>query len=246
MAIRPFLAMTAAEMRKNSALPPNVAWMACHFSPYGTGLSNLPRQLPPGALLMVDDITPIHGHDPELVAAQLTSCVEALDCPAVLLDFQRPGIEETSALVKHLSQALPCPVVVSELYGQSGGTSPVLLSPVPPSAPPEEHLQPWQGREIWLELALDGEQITLTEQGADVIPLPFGREFNGGFAEESLHCHYRIEMLDKEARFTLWRTPEDLDHLLEHAEALGIKAAVGLYQELDGFINPGLLLGKIP
>ena len=64
MAIAPFLAMTGAEMRNNSVLPDKIAWMACHFSPYGTGLSNLPKNLPAGSLLMVDDITPPHGHDP--------------------------------------------------------------------------------------------------------------------------------------------------------------------------------------
>ena len=47
MAIRPFLAMTAAEIRGTETLPPKTAWMACHFSPYSTGLSNLPKDLPP-------------------------------------------------------------------------------------------------------------------------------------------------------------------------------------------------------
>ena len=58
MAIAPFLAMTAAETRNHSVLPPKIAWMACHFSPYGLGLSNLPQRLPPHALLLLDDITP--------------------------------------------------------------------------------------------------------------------------------------------------------------------------------------------
>ena len=60
MAIAPFLAMTAAEMQNSSQLPPKIAWMACHFSPYGLGLSNLPKELPSDSLLMVDDITPPH------------------------------------------------------------------------------------------------------------------------------------------------------------------------------------------
>ena len=52
MAITPFLAMTAAEIEHSTPLPPNVAWMACHFSPYGAGLSNLPKNLPAGSLLI--------------------------------------------------------------------------------------------------------------------------------------------------------------------------------------------------
>ena len=54
MAIRPFLAMTAAEIRGTETLPPKTAWMACHFSPYSTGLSNLPKALPPGSMICYD------------------------------------------------------------------------------------------------------------------------------------------------------------------------------------------------
>ena len=89
MAIAPFLAMTAAEMHSCASLPEKVAWMACHFSPYGLGLSNLPKTLPPGSLLMMDDITPPQGHDPDLIAAQLEECVQKFQCSGVLLDFQR-------------------------------------------------------------------------------------------------------------------------------------------------------------
>ena len=64
MAITPFLAMTAAEMRNISVCPPKIAWMACHFSPYGLGLSNMPKDLPSNSLLIVDDYTPPSGHDP--------------------------------------------------------------------------------------------------------------------------------------------------------------------------------------
>ena len=91
MAIRPFLAMTAAEIQGTETLPPKTAWMACHFSPYSTGLSNLPKALPPGSMVILDDITPIHGHDAEAIAAQLRSRLEEIECSGVLLDFQRPG-----------------------------------------------------------------------------------------------------------------------------------------------------------
>ena len=47
MAIRQYLAMTAAEMTQAGSLPRHSAWMACHFSPYSTGLTNLPDRLPP-------------------------------------------------------------------------------------------------------------------------------------------------------------------------------------------------------
>lgn len=234
MAILPFLAMTAAEMAKVSDFPPKIAWMACHFSPYGLGLSNLPQRLPPHALLLLDDITPIREHDPQRIAEQLLKCLESLNCHGVLLDFQRPDVPETAVLVNHLTQTLPCPVIVSESYA-SELSCPVFLPPVPPSVALEEYISPWEGRSIWMEIGLTGELLTLTEQGCETVPLPFPNEASEGFPEKALHCHYRIETNEKSARFTLWRTEKDLAALLEEAEGLGISGAVGLYQEFSKF-----------
>lgn len=230
MAIRPFLAMTAAEIRNCGTIPEQICWMACHFSPYGLGLSNLPASLPPGSLLMLDDITPIHGHSPEVIAVQLIRCVRMLQCSGVLLDFQRPCVMETKNLAMHLSQALPCPVAVSQLYAEDFD-GPVFLSAPECHVPLQEHLKPWQGREIWLEGSMCGETITVSAEGTQVTPLPFCEETEG-FAEQTLHCHYRASIRDDRAEFTLWRTREDLDALLEEAASLGIPTAVGLYQEL--------------
>ena len=229
MAIQSFLAMTAAEIHGSSALPKKIGWMACHFSPYSVGLSNRPKRLPAGSLLIVNDITPIHGHDPEVVAAQLLEVLEALGCCAVLLDFQRPDSLETVQMAAFLADALPCPVAVSDLYAGSL-SCPVFLSSLPHHVPLKEHIAPWQGREVWLEPAMDAEEILINENGATASPLTHFHE-NRGHIDEALHCHYRVELSEKCARFTLWRTEEDIDHLLEEAEALGITTAVGLYQE---------------
>jgi len=236
MGIQPFLAMTAAEIAGNSVLPEKIAWMDCHFSPYGLGLSNLPRTLPPGSMLMVDDITPIRGHDPPLILDQLASCAERLKCSGILLDFQRPGCEETAALVELLTSDLPCPAAVSHHYAGTG-TFPVFLPPVPPSEPPEGHFSPWQGRDIWLELALSGEEITVTEEGASFSPLPDLRMDTEGFREEKLCCHYRCALGNEEVKFLLWRTEEDLKALMKKAEDFGVTTAVGLYQELSQLSN---------
>ena len=230
MAIVRYLAMTAAEIRANTVFPSEIAWMACHFSPYCTGLSNLPRTLPPGSLLILDDITPIHGHDPTEITAQFRELVEVLECRGVLLDFQRPDCEETAALARYLTQSLPCPVGVSEPYAAELDC-PVFLPPAPLDVPLAEYIAPLADREIWLEMALDGEVITLTEEGAAAAPLSPGESFEGGLVEEKLHCHYHIAVSDTEVRFTLWRTREDLEDLMEEAEHLGVALGVGLYQE---------------
>ena len=234
MAIAPFLAMTAAEMRNISTFPQKTAWMACHFSPYATGLSNLPKALPPGSLLILDDVTPPHGHDPVLIAQQLLQCTEALGCCGVLLDFQRAACAETEAIAKHLAAALPCPTAVSANYA-GDLDCPVFLPVMPPSVPLEAYLSSWKGREIWLEIGLEGELLTLTKQGCEATPLSYLNPEMEGFADKELHCHYTIETNEKAARFTLWRTKEDLEALLEEAEKLGVAGAVGLYQELGRF-----------
>ena len=231
MAINGYLAMTAAEIEHSTPLPPNVAWMACHFSPYTRGLSNRPKELPPGAMLILNDITPIHGHEANLVASQLLELVESLGSIGVLLDFQRAGYPDAADLAKVLVGALPCPVAVSEVYAENLDC-PVFLPPVPLHQPLKEYLAPWQDREVWLEWSTEGEILTLTEHGCTVTPLPYPDFTTPGFAEETLHCHYTMETNEKSARFTLWRTKEDWNALMEDAEKLGVLAVVGLYQEL--------------
>ena len=231
MAIRPFLAMTAAEIRSNSQLPDGIGWMACHFSPYSTGLTNIPQKLPSSSLLIVNDVIPLHGHDPEVIAAQLMETAERFSCSGILLDFQRPDSSETEHLAAFLADALPCPVAVSDLYA-GNLCCPVFLPPVSHHVPLREHTAPWKGREVWLEVAMDTEEILLTDSGAAITPLPHCHK-DRGHMDEVLHCHYRVELLEDSARFTLWRSGEDIDTLLEEAESLGISTAVGLYQEFQ-------------
>lgn len=231
MAIRRFLAMTAAEIRDNPRIPGQIAWMACHFSPYGLGLSNLPRALPAGSLLILDDITPIRGHDPQIILAQLTERVDTLGCCGILLDFQRPEVEETAVLTDVLTGGLPCPVAASHFYA-GAGSFPVFLPPVPPSEPPEDYFAPWAGREIWLELALDGMEVTVTASGAAFLPLAGFSPSVPDFFEETLLCRYHCDVQEDAVRFTLRRSAEDLEKLLCTAEKYGVTQAVGLYQEL--------------
>lgn len=233
MAIDCYLAMTAAEIASAPSLPGKLGYMACHFSPYSTGLSNFPHWLPPGAMLLLTDRTPIRGHDPELISRQLSEYIKVHGCSSLLLDFQRGEYEETHQLVRHLTEALPFPVAVSAAYG-ADLDCPILLPPAPPDTPLADHLSPWQGREVWLELALDSLCITVAPGGShfspappDSSPLPF--------RDGRLHCHYRTEVSTDRAVFTLRRTPGDLAPFLEEAEGLGVALAVGLYQELGIF-----------
>ena len=231
MAIKGYLAMTAAEFRWFSPKNQNIAWMACHFSPYGTALSNLPTALPEDSLLILNDRTPICGHDPELIACQLALLMKKFSCGGLLLDFQRPEIPETADLVEHLLQHLPCPTSVSHLYA-ADLDCPVFLPPVPVDIPVEEYLTPWSGRDIWLEAALDGCTLELTESGCTQKPL--AGPIRDEHVDETLCCHYQID-IGSTAVFRLRRTEDDLHLLLRRAESHGVSHAVGLYQELGDY-----------
>lgn len=232
MPIAHYLAMTSAEMTGNSVFPDHTAWMACHFSPSGQGLSNLPKWLPPGSVLILDDSTPIHDHDPVLIAEQLQGCIKSLQCVGLLLDFQRPGEARTQELTDYLCRTLPCSVTVSELYADAPGCA-VFMAPIAADESMDSRLARWSGREIWLDTTLEGMEIALTERGAVSAPLPSWEHPDNGFPEERLHCHYQISLDTDRAVFTLWRTSEDIAQQLEEAEQLGVTAAVGLYQEFQ-------------
>lgn len=238
MPIARYLAMTGAEMAGNSVFPDHAAWMACHFSPGGKGLSNLPKELPAGSLLILDDSTPIQDHDPGRIAAELESCMERLQCVGLLLDFQRPGEELTRTMTEYLCRVLPFPVVLSDAYAD-GMDCPVFLSPVLPDEAIQSRLARWNGREVWLDTSMEGIEITLTERGAKSAPLPSWDCPEGGLEDRRLCCHYRISLDNDRAVFTLWRTAEDIARQLKEAERLGVTAAVGLYQEF-GRPLPGL------
>lgn len=228
MALPLYLAQTAAEMAGNPHSG-HLAWMACHFSSGGRGLSNLPEILPAGAMLILDDSTPLDGHDPALIAAQLSEVIAGQRCESLLLDFQRPHIPGQQELAELLAASLPCPVGVSEAYAQVL-SCPVFLPPLPPDKALSEYLMPWADREIWLEAAPDGITLTLTESGCSVEALYDFPE--DGLSEDTLHCHYTVETIADSAVFRLWRTRSDLVTLLAEAEALGVTKAIGLWQEL--------------
>lgn len=231
MTVSCYLAMTAAEIRCASQLPEKLAYMACHFSPYGTGLSNMPNSLPSNAILILNDRTPICGHDPNLIAQQLSQIVTDQACEAVLLDFQRPGNPETAALSAVIVSKLPCPVGVSELYAPDL-PCPVFLSPVPLNQPLSAYLSPWSGREIWLEGALDAMAITVTREGSHSSEIPYTSPPENSHTDPSLLCRYSIRSSPDNILFTLYRSEDQLGKLISQAENLGVNKIIGLYQQL--------------
>ena len=235
MALPLYLAMTAAEISCAQALPARCAYMACHFSPYGTGLSNFPRSLPKASVLIVNDRTPVQGHDPALVAAQVAQLAEEWEAVGILLDFQRPNIPRTAEIAKAILSALSCPVSISEYYARDLNC-PVFLPPPPPDRPLPKYIAPWQGRELWLEAALDAQRIAVTPKGSSLTQDFSHDSIDCPHQDTKLHIHYKIEIAPNLVSFTLRRTQADLTALMQEAESLGFTQAIGLYQELGALL----------
>ena len=232
MVNRPYLAMTAAEMAPTAPIHIPVAWMACHFSPYGTGLTNCPSSLPEGSILILNDRTPVSGHDPRRIAGQLEEICAAFRCSKILLDFQRSGCPDTTRVVQEVS-ALPVPVGTTPEYAQDTNSA-VFLPPLPLTASLSGHLAPWQGREVWLEIAPQSGRFYITQAGSrfssgesKTEPLPF--------VDQKLHCAYEIEIQPNCVRFLLQRRKEQLEALMQEATQFGISCFIGLYQDLGAF-----------
>ena len=229
MSIPCYLALTAAEFAGASQLPEKIAWMACHFSCYGTGLSNLPEDLPEGSVIILNDRTPPDKHDPQRILEQMQQIVEIYKPDGILLDFQRNGIALNGQVADVLVKELPCCVGVTAEYARDL-KCPVFLEPPPLHVPLSQYIAPWGEREIWLELAPETRNYTVTKEGCTIestentpLPQPF-------FTEETLYCRYHTALLEDAAVFTLQRTREDMEALI--AKTPQIKRGIGLYQQL--------------
>lgn len=238
MAIKGYTAMTAAEFFTRDISPARPAWMACHFSCYSTGLTNLPKELPKGAMVIINDRTPIDRHDPAYIKEQLKALADTCQPDCFLLDFQRAGSEQTRQLAAALAKNLPCPVGISELYAEDLDC-PVFVAAPPIDRPLQTHLQPWAGREIWLELATDDQCAMITENDCRIFPADSENADNLPHTDQAVHCRYRVSMEDTCARLHLQRGIPELQAMLQEAEDLGVQIAVGLYQQLgsDFFIK---------
>ena len=224
--------MTAAEFSSKEILPAKIGWMACHFSCYGTGLTNLPTTLPENSMVIVDDYTPPNGHNAQKILQQLTDLAVQFSVSGFLLDFQREGLPKNLEVARAVTDALACPVAVSELYAGELD-APVFLPLLPTDMPLADFTAPWNGREIWLEVGLQTDVFTVTKQGCTVTSRADNTLAEPVFEDQKFFCRYHWELFEETAIFTLQRTKKDLDTLLQNAE--GVQLAVGLYQQLETF-----------
>lgn len=223
-----FLAQASREMATTQ--PKKLAYMALHFSPYSKGLSNIPSDLPKGSILLLDDSMPAENHNPEVVVNQLTEMANQFSPVAVLLDFQRPVTKDLEVMADCIVKALPCPVGITETYAKNLAC-PVFLPPPPANQALADYLKPWEKHGIYLEIAPEALEITVTEAGSTSVQIPLLKGLP--LEDERLHCHYDVKILGDKVVFTICRHKEDLESLVREAEQLGVLGCVGLYRELN-------------
>ncbi len=230
MGIGGYLAMTAAEF-SHIAHVTSPAWMSCHFSPWGTGLTNFPQALPQGSMLIVDDSTPPSNHDPLQIARQLTEHCQRLQPDCILLDFQRPRNPKTQEIANVLVTALPCPVGVSQPYAETL-SCPVLLECPAPGICLETVAAAYSGRELWLEIAPEGRKLVLTENGCQSLPASLDDLKSPFYYDAETSSNYDWYLESDQAVFHIQRDISCLKKLLIQADTFGVTRAVGLYQQL--------------
>lgn len=224
-----YLAMTGAEFSVCGQFPAHIGWMACHFSPSGSGLSNIPKTLPEGSVLVIDDSFPLHNHEPDCILEQLQQAISDFKIKAVILDLQREKNSDMQALVSLLHAKLPCPVVATPAYAKE--RMPVFLPPCPLHIPLEKYLTPYKGRQVWLDVTPSPMELAVTSQGTtfrsiQTVSCPAKLHW-----DSTLFCHYGITIESDRILFTFLRDHNAFQKWLSFAESLGVTSMIGLYQE---------------
>ena len=243
MSVPRYLAMTAGDFSVASSLPPRVAWMAMHFSMSSPGLSNRPHTLPPGSLILLDDQIPwSSGHSLEAVCQEAVDTLLRTGAAGLLLDLERPPTEETRRLAGYLAQCCReagCSIGMPPAYLDQTEAA-VFLPPLPCHCPPQTVLEPYRGREIWLEAVPAGCRIYLSGARASVMPEQAeALEAEGAafptFSSGPLHCRYFSKPVGSGIQLSLYDTEETLLEKLDACESLGVTRAVGIWRQIPAW-----------
>lgn len=230
MPISIYEAVTAGDCAGHDA---HVAWMAAHFSVAGTGVSNLPRRLPPGSLLILDDRIPWQNHDAQRICQELLQAVANLACSGILLDLERepcPQTQSFCALLCTCCQQHSIPLAMPPAYGLSLPTA-LFLPPLPCWPGPEAVLQPFSGRELWLDAAESGcvaeiGRTSVQISPADPAALQAQAEGQAVFWHDGLCCRYYSSRMGEQIRVALYDTRQTMAQKLDICAKLGVSVAV--------------------
>lgn len=233
MSIPLFLAMTSSEFSTCTQPPHSIAWLALHFSMSGPGLSNRPRRLPPGSLLILDDRSPWADHSIEVVCKELVALL--LDCQAygLLLDFERPPTEATLLLVQALCQCcseLNVPLAAPSAYLKRCNAI-HFISPIPFQQMPDKS----DSVTFWLDASPAALEVLITEGNAVsreiFVPSSEVIAAEHCFYSEILRCHYFSKAVPGGICLTLFRTAKSIRQMLSCEQAAPFQLAVGLWKE---------------
>lgn len=233
MPISIYEAVTAGDCFERNALPAHAAWMAAHFSAVGTGVTNLPQRLPVGSLFMLDDQIPWQNHDAERICQELLQAVAELACSGILLDFEREPCQQTQAFCTLLCtycRQYSIPLGMPPSYGLKLPAA-LFLPPLPCWPGPETVLQPFSGRELWLDAAESGCVAEIGRKSVqffseDPIVLQAQAEGHAVFWHGGLCCQYYSNQINDRIRIALYDTRQTMEQKLDACAKLGVTVAV--------------------
>lgn len=236
MSLPLYLAMTDSEIDMHPSGITHCAYMACRFSPSSIGLCKPYAIIPSGSVLMLDDQFPFRDHNPDIILMELRELITQHSCESLLLDFERRDDPELDRLASYIIDRIQIPIAAPPCYAKNRKCA-VFLPPLPPDTDLKSHMRPWEGQEVWLEVALDGLDVTVTKNGAKAVYVPHPDMHGNMHRDPNLMCHYSIHPGERQFLFHLQRNNEDIMELMSRAEAMGVSRFIGLYQELHTLVQ---------
>ncbi len=234
MSIPMFLALTAEEFSQNPSLPCRPAWMSVHFSSKGPGLSNLPPQLPPGSMIILDDHIPWKDHSIESICKDLTEALLRAGVYGLLLDFERQPTEETTLLARAVTECckeLGVTLGAPANYIFDEDTA-LFVSPLPCNIPAESLKSQ---RKLWLDISPVCHCIKMSKDKAWESPATYPprskTEKHEIHWDDTLLCSYFTESDDDTLKITLFRDTEDAWRLLKRLDPARVQLALGLWRD---------------
>lgn len=240
MSIPLFLAFTAEEFSQKVPFPAKTAWMSVHFSPNGSGLTNLPPQLPQGSLILLDDHIQWANHSIERVCQELVTVLQRTESIGLLLDFEREPTAETLLLTKALGRCckeLGVALSAPPKYLLEDDTT-LFLSPFPCSIAPE-NIDPQ--RKVWLDISPVCHSIRISKDCTIGSPAPYTRagipNSQEVYWDEDLLCNYYSEADGDDIRITLFRDATSAAKLLNRLNPAKIQLAIGLWRDFGASLD---------
>ena len=195
-----------------------------------------------GWMVLTDHRLPDHGSIPAF-AAQVRQECRTRRYEAIMFDFEQPANDRAFEIIEAVS-ASSLPFLVPQIYADAFPQAMIMVDSAISGGNLKEHLVELQTR--WpnqLCLSLHPLQMRFplpsnqtVGEIIDAETLKQALKDHTSYFSHDLGCRYFTQQINGQFFFTLFDDADSLRYKLSLADELGIKTAVGLYQELLPFL----------